>query len=139
MKNGERRLHDFIWGVMEIEDAPDEDMRRKVVEEFDYGRKLMMVKLTTGVLWCLALLFFGAWWIAKAGDTREMLLGFFMMMLGLESSVLMKLWYWIVDSRMATSKEIKQVELRLAQVSARLEALSSENGEGNGGTHDVDA
>ncbi|MCC6487974.1 MAG: hypothetical protein IT364_10785, partial [Candidatus Hydrogenedentes bacterium] len=105
MKNGERRLHDFIWGVMEIDDAPDDEMRRKVVEEFDYGRKLLMVKLTLALLMCTTFLFFGAWWIAKAGDTREMLLGFFLMMIGLDTSVLVKLWYWVVDRRMAASKE----------------------------------
>lgn len=137
MKNGERRMHDFIWGVMEIDDAPDDEMRRKVVEEFDYGRKLVMVKLAIALLMCTTFLFFGAWWIAKAGDTREMLLGFFLMMIGLDTSALVKLWYWVVDSRMSTSKEIKQVQLQLAQMNARLDALSPTRGDG--GTNDVDA
>ena len=137
MKNGERRLHDFIWGVMEIDDAPDDEMRRKVVEEFDYGRKLVMVKLALALLMCTAFLFFGAWWIAKAGDTREMLLGFFLMMIGLDTSVLVKLWYWVVDSRMATAKEIKQVQLQLSRMAGKLEALSPKHD--NGGTNNVDA
>lgn len=137
MKDGERRLHDFIYGDVEMNDAPNENVRRKVMEEFDYGRKLAMVKLTSGVLMCTGFLFFGAWWIAKAGDTREMLLGFFIMMVGLETSVLMKLWYWVLDSRMATSKEIKQVQLQLSQMAAKLEALSPNHDDG--GTNDVDA
>lgn len=139
MKNGERRLQDFIWGVIDIDEARDDDMRRKIVEEFDYGRKLVMVKLTLLVLLCVGFLYFGTWWIAKAGDTREMLFGFFIMMVGLETSVLVKLWYWVVDSRMATSKEIKQVELQLSRISAQLEALSPNQGERDGGTNDVDA
>ncbi|MCC6696999.1 MAG: hypothetical protein IT365_15325 [Candidatus Hydrogenedentes bacterium] len=137
MKNGERRLHDFIYGDVETDEAPHEEVRRKVIEEFDYGRKLVMVKLTLALLMCTTFLFFGAWWIAKAGDTREMLLGFFLMMIGLDTSVLVKLWYWVIDSRMTTSKEIKQVQLQLAQMNARLEALSPTRGDG--GTNDVDA
>lgn len=139
MKNGERRLHEFIWGVMELDDAPDEDARRKVVEEFDYQRKMMMVRLTLSLLVCTGFLYFGAWWIAHAGDTREMLLGFFLLMIGLESSVLLKLWYWVVDSRMATSKEIKQVQLQLSQIAARLDAISPTASEGEGGADHVDA
>jgi hypothetical protein len=139
MKDGERSLNDFIWGVMEFDEARDEDMRRKVVEEFDYGRKLVMVKLTAALLMCTGFLFFGAWWIAKAGDAREMLLGFFLMMIGLETSVLVKLWYWVLDSRMASSKEIKQVQLQLSQMAMKLEALSPQHGDRDGGTNDVDA
>ena len=139
MKNGQRRLHDFIYGEMDFDESRDEDVRRKVVEEFDYGRKLVMVKLTLAVVMCIGFLFFGAWFIAKAGDTREMLLGFFIMMVGLESSVLVKLWYWVLDSRMATSKEIKQVQLQLSQMAMKLEALSPPHGDRDGGTNDVDA
>jgi len=137
MKNGERRLHDFIYGDVEIDDAPGEDVRRKVVDEFDYGRKWVMVKLTSYILLCIGFLFYGAWWLADASETREMLLGFFIMMIGLESSVLVKLWYWVVDSRMATSKEIKQVQLQLSQITAQLDALSPNRDEG--GANHVDA
>jgi hypothetical protein len=68
-----------------------------------------------------------------------MLLGFFLLMIGLESSVLLKLWYWVVDSRMATSKEIKQVQLQLSQIAARLEAMTPTADDREGGTEDVDA
>jgi len=139
MKNGERRLHEFIWGVMALDDAPDEDARRKVVEEFDYQRKKMMVRMTLWIFVCLAFIYCGAWWIATAGETREMLFGFFLMMIGLESSVLIKLWYWVVDSRMATSKEIKQVQLQLSQIAARLEAMMPTADDREGGTDHVDA
>jgi hypothetical protein len=84
-------------------------------------------------------MYFGAWWIAKAGDTREMLFGFFFLMVGLESSVLVKLWYWVIDSRMATSKEIKQLQLQLARIAAKLDTLSPDPRDGDGGMNDVDA
>lgn len=113
-----RDLHDFVFN----DPPPDDDrlaaLRHEVVDAFDYRRKKNVVAVTFWVLVCIGFIFVGAWGLATANDTKSMLLSLFLMMIGLESSVLIKLWFWVVDSRDVMAREIKHVQLQLTMLAA---------------------
>jgi hypothetical protein len=52
----------------------------------------------------------------SAVDTRGMLNWVLLFMIGFNSTILMKLWYWVCDTKLNVLKEIKQLELQIADL-----------------------
>jgi hypothetical protein len=50
-----------------------------------------------------------------ATDTRGMLSWVIFFMIGFNSTILMKLWYWVVDTKLNVLKEVKQLQLQIAE------------------------
>jgi len=125
MTRAEQGLYEAIFGGPPLDEEREADLRRDIAREFDRGRKKALLHTTATLLLSLAFVFGGAWGVAVAGDTRSMLLAFFLMMVGLETSVLTKLWYWVVDGRLAAAKEMRQVQLQIAAVAGQLEGLAT--------------
>jgi hypothetical protein len=50
-----------------------------------------------------------------ATDTKGMLSWVIFFMIGFNSTILMKLWYWVVDTKLNVLKEMKQLQLQIAE------------------------
>ena len=96
----------------------EETLREMVVESFR-GKTWWMAMvawvysiLFTGVAVFAAIRFFGA----EAGAVREMIA--YAMLFGLSSAIVLfvKLWYWMLMSRNSVKREVKRLELRIAEL-----------------------
>jgi len=50
---------------------------------------------------------------------RYIFLGLFMALVGYNSTILMKLWYWVLKSKLDILKEIKQLQLQIAELAEK--------------------
>ncbi len=53
--------------------------------------------------------------LRSAADTKGMLSWVLFFMIGFNSTILMKLWYWVVDTKLNVLKEIKELQLQIAE------------------------
>jgi MFS family permease len=53
--------------------------------------------------------------LSLATNTKGMLGWVIFFMIGFNSTILMKLWYWIVDTKFKILEEIKQLQLQIAE------------------------
>jgi len=98
-------------------------MHLRVIEVFrGRSRWLVLVAVIVGLVF-MALAVVACLRFAEAESVRDMLawcLGFMFCM----AAVLgMKIWFWMELNRNAVTREVKRVELQLAQISARLAEL----------------
>ena len=99
-------------GVFNI--AKSETARKETVQMFyDNMKKVKIVYWITFLL-CLGMMGAGYIGLRSAKDTRGMLLWVIFFMIGFDSTILMKLWYWTVDSKYKVLEEIKQLQLQIA-------------------------
>jgi len=50
---------------------------------------------------------------------RYIYFGLFMALVGYNSTILMKLWYWVLKSKLDVLKEIKQLQLQIAELAEK--------------------
>lgn len=107
-----------------FEDAPPEDDRQReirhmTVKQMEIQRKKAYLRMVGWLLFAMVPLFIGAMTVLNSTDQRIMLLGFFAMVAGLETSVLIKLWFWIVSTNNTTMQQLKQIQLQVAAIEER--------------------
>jgi hypothetical protein len=93
--------------------SPDEEMKAGLLRRFRTVRKKLLVRLTVWVLAGLAVMIVGGYALGQASGTRAMLAALFVMLVGFESTVLIKLWYWTVDSKAALVEQVQRLALRM--------------------------
>jgi len=49
-------------------------------------------------------------------DTKGIILWAIFFIIGFNSSILIKLWYWVVDAKLNVLKETKQLQLQIAEL-----------------------
>jgi hypothetical protein len=96
--------------------ARSETLRKEIVQMW-YEKNLRKTKL---VFWIYFLLSIGMMvggyiGLRLATDTRGMLSWVIFFMIGFNSTILMKLWYWVVDTKLNVLKEVKQLQLQIAE------------------------
>lgn len=106
-----------------------EKLRKEMSQMFLHKFKLDMFKVKV-VFWIfmllsIAIMVGGYIGLRSAADTRGMLSGVLFFMIGFNSTILMKLWYWVVDTKLNVLKEIKQLQLQVAESSGK--TSSAEN------------
>ena len=105
-------------------DADKNAARRKEIEQMifqKYETDMFKVKVVFWVFLVLSLGMMAGGYIGLrfAGDTREMLNWVLLFMIGFNSTILMKLWYWVVDTKLNVLKEMKQLQLQVAELSGK--------------------
>jgi hypothetical protein len=54
-----------------------------------------------------------------AGNTKEMLSWVIFFMISFNSTILMKLWFWVVHTRINLQKELKQLQLQIVELAGK--------------------
>ncbi|MDD5328227.1 MAG: hypothetical protein PHY02_10530 [Phycisphaerae bacterium] len=95
--------------------SKSETLRKEIVQ-MHFDKKLRRTKLFFGIYFLLSLGITGAGYIGlrSATDTRGMFLWLILFMIGFNSTILMKLWYWVVNTKLSILKEIKELQLQIA-------------------------
>jgi len=113
MTDFEHELLDLLEKNGKFDPAREEMLRLQITSEF--ARKKRRLLITTWVYQILATLVAipGAYVaFATHGDVRVTIQGVAMMLCGLSSLTVIKLWFWIVHGRLEIVRELKRLELR---------------------------
>ena len=105
-------------GIFDV--SKSETLRKEIVQMW-CDKNLLRAKL---VLWIFLLLSIGMMvggyiGLRSAGNTRGMILWAIFLMIGFNSTILMKLWYWVVNTKLNVLKEMKQLQLQIAELAGK--------------------
>jgi len=101
-----------------IEDRPPvapegERFHKALMRYFEGARNKVLARMAAWLFFCLTLMSLGLCMLSKAHETRTMLLGLVVLLVGFESSILVKLWYWILDNKISVVKALKETQLMM--------------------------
>ena len=105
-------------------DTDKTEARRKEIKKMilqKYATDFYKVKVIFWIFFILCLGMMGGGYIGlrSAEDTRGMFLWLIFFMIGFNSTILMKLWYWVVDTKLNILKEMKQLQLQIAELTGK--------------------
>ncbi len=114
MEDIEKKLSELIDKKME-ESSKELGMKNEIMGEFD--NKVKTVKWITWMFLVIeiAIMIAASNYFFVATSTKNMLLAVVLFLIGFNSTILMKLWYWIVNSRIRVQKDIKELKFLLAE------------------------
>ena len=102
-----------------------ETLRKEIVKMFDKNLKTVTIIFWVFLVISTAMLIAGLIALSCQTGTRGMMFAAVIALIGYESTVLMKLWYWVVNTKLNLLKEIKQLQLQIAELTGK--KPSSEN------------
>ncbi|HUW62402.1 MAG TPA: DUF6768 family protein [Candidatus Bathyarchaeia archaeon] len=114
-----KAYHRILFDKNAPGEDPDAAAREKLHHEFSRKRNIVMW-ITWGFLF-----FEGAMMVALMlvfvleSNTKTLIALAALFIASFETTVLMKLWYWIVHTRLLLVREIKEMRLELADLAAR--------------------
>jgi len=105
-------------GIFDV--SKSETLRKELIQMW-CDKNLQRTKLVYWIFFLLSLGMMGGGYIGlrSAGNTRGMILWAIFLMIGFNSTVLMKLWYWVVDAKLNIQKEVKQLQLQIAELAGK--------------------
>jgi hypothetical protein len=113
--------------ILKADDVLDTDKtesRRKEIEQMilhKYELDIFKVKVVFWIFFvlCLGMMAGGYIGLRSAENTKSMLSWVIFFMVGFNSTILMKLWYWVVDTKLKVLKEMKQLQLQIAELTGK--------------------
>lgn len=107
-------------------DIVNTTVRRKEIEQMilhKYELDFFKVKVVYWIFFvlCLGMMVGGYISLRSANDTKAMLCWLIFFMIGFNSTILMKLWYWVIDTKLNVLKEIKQLQLQVTELTGKKE------------------
>ena len=123
MNDFEKELKETLKTKCDIGISKD-DARRKEIEKMifqKYTSDMNKAKLITWIFLILSLGMMGAGYVGikNASETKSMLLWLIFFMIGFNSTILMKLWYWVVNTKLNILKEMKQLQLQVSELAGK--------------------
>jgi hypothetical protein len=120
MDNFEKELKKVLEQKGDFDTARSETLRKEIVQMW-CDKNLLRAKL---VFWIFFLLSIGIMvggyiGLSTAANTRGMLSWVIFFMIGFNSTILMKLWYWVVHTRINLQKDLKQIQLQIAELAGK--------------------
>jgi hypothetical protein len=120
MNNFEKELKKVLEKKGDFDTARSETLRKEIVQMW-CDKNLLRAKL---VFWIFFLLSIGIMvggyiGLSTAANTRGMLSWVIFFMIGFNSTILMKLWYWVVHTRINLQKDLKQIQLQIAELAGK--------------------
>jgi len=102
-------------------DASRGEVLRKEIVQMWYVKNMLRAKIVFWIFFLLGLgmMVGGYHGLRSAEDTRGMLLWLIFFMIGFNSTILIKLWYWVTDTKLNVLKEMKQLQLQVAEFTGK--------------------
>jgi hypothetical protein len=103
-------------------DADKNAARRKEIERMifqKFQKDMFKIKIVFWIFFVLSIgmMVGGYIGLRSANDTKAMLCWVIFFMIGFNSTILMKLWYWVADTKLNVLKEMKQLQLQVSELS----------------------
>jgi len=125
MNNLEKELTELLKNESGLEASKDETARKEMYQmKLFFERFVKNIRRARLVFWIFFLLSLGMMvggyiGLRSAGNTRGMISWAIFLMIGFNSTILMKLWYWVVDAKLNVQKEVKQLQLQIAELAGK--------------------
>jgi hypothetical protein len=116
MINFEKELKEVLEKNGDFNAAENEKSRKEIIQ-MRFDKSLQRTKLIFWIFFLLSLGMMAGGYIGLrlAGNTKDMLSWVIFFMIGFNSTILMKLWYWIVNTRINLQKELKELQLQISE------------------------
>ena len=121
----EKQLSEWLKNESGLEAGKDETARKEMYQmKLIFERFVKDIRRARLIFWIFFLLSLGmmvAGYIGlrTTGDTRGMISWAIFLMIGFNSTILMKLWYWVEDAKFNVQKEVKQLQLQIAELTGK--------------------
>ena len=120
MEEFEFEIKKMMSGESPVDASKVKEVGEEVVRAYDRKKHKVRVCLYVWMAVICVFLALSAYWFFRSSDLKACLGAGVLFLVMYESTVLMKLWYWVVDSKIATVRELKLVQLQLAELAAKV-------------------
>ncbi len=100
-------------------EAPDQAARDQLQEEFARKRRRLMWIARGFIAFEFAQMALFAMVYLQVSNTKVLIALAALIIMAFEGTVLMKLWYWVVHTRLLLVREVKELRLEVAELAAR--------------------
>ena len=111
----EKKLNELLGLKKQIEEMTADKKKSDAASVFEEKSRKTKVYYYIYFGVSLGIMLFGIWGIYM-NTGKYQILSLFYAVLGFESTVLMKMWYNIITTRLAILQEMKQFELRITEM-----------------------
>jgi hypothetical protein len=122
----EKELKEVLGKNGNFDSVKSETLRKETVQMWrDMNLRKVKIVFWIYFLLSIGMMVGGYIGLRLAADTKGMLCWVLFFMIGFNSTILMKLWYWVVDTKLNILKEVKQLQLQITEEAGK--NTSSEN------------
>jgi len=115
MDNLEQELKKVFEKNGDFDIHKSETLRKEIVQMwFDENMRKTKIIFWIFYLCSIGMMIAGYIGLRTAGDTRGMLSWVIFFMIGFNSTILIKLWYWVINTKLNVLKEMKELQLQIA-------------------------
>ena len=117
MDNLEQELKKALKKNGDFDIDKSETLRKEIVQMW-YSKNLRKTKLIFWIFYLcsIGMMIGGYIGLRTADNTVGMLSWVLFFLIGFNSTILMKLWYWVIDTKLSVLKEMKQLQLQLTEI-----------------------
>ena len=112
--NIEEKLNELLKIKDELDEMKNEQKQQQIFNDFEQKEKKTKKTYYTFLFLAIAIMLAGVGGITHNSE-KYRLNALFMALVGFNSTVLMKLWYWIVQSKLEMLKEIKHLQIQISE------------------------
>lgn len=122
----EKELKEVLGKNGNFDSAKSETLRKEIVQMW-YEKNMRKTKIIFWVYFLLSIgmMIGGYIGLRFAADTKGMLCWVLFFMIGFNSTILMKLWYWVISSKYRVLEEIKRLQLQIAEQAGKKPSAES--------------
>ena len=99
-----------------IDESTRKEMAQMIFQKFESDMSKVKVVFWIFLVMGVATMVGGMIFLIHAKGTKWMLFAAVIALMGYNSTILMKLWYWVVSTKLGILKEIKQLQLQVAEL-----------------------
>jgi hypothetical protein len=95
------------------------EVKQMIFQKFEGDMSRVKVVFWIFLVISAAMMVGGMLFINHEKGTRGMIFAAVITLIGYNSTILMKLWYWVVSTKLNILKEIKQLQLQIAELTGK--------------------
>lgn len=120
MNNLEQDLKKALASNGDFDTQKSETLRKEIVQMwFDKNMRKTKIIFWIFYLCSIGMMIAGYIGLRTAASTVGMLSWVLFFMIGFNSTILMKLWYWVIDTKLSVLKEMKQLQLQIVELTGK--------------------
>jgi hypothetical protein len=110
----EEKLNELLKIKNELDELKNEQRQQQILDDFDKQTKKAKKSYHTFLMITILIMLAGVGGITGNAD-KYRLNALFIALVGFNSTVLIKLWYWILQSKLDILKEIKHMQIQFSE------------------------
>ena len=112
--NIEEKLNELLKIKNELDELKNEQKQQQILDDFDKKTKKAKKSYHTFLMIAILITLAGVGGITGNAD-KYRLNALFIALVGFNSTVLIKLWYWILQTKLDILKEIKHMQIQFSE------------------------